>query len=404
MGLDANKPDDLRATLNAAFEKAESSTPDAEPVEPVEAAPEAEVAEVEAPEAEVAETDEAAPADAKGERNTKGQFVAKGKPAPAKTPAAPPKPGEQQAIPPAQPAAQAAPTAKAPQSWTVAEREAFAKAAPEVQKAVLRREHQMQAKLSESAPAVKAGQEFQSAVAPYEAMIRAEGGDPVGAVKSLLQTAAALRTAPPAHKAAIVMDLIDRHAIPVDENAIANLIRSRGLSVERLAQALDGKAVPQQAQRAAQPSLDPNALMAEMEKRFQTQLAQRELAAKQQQSASAYEQFVSDPAHEFADDEAVRSTMADLIELAGRRGQDLSYKDAYSQALLLPQHAEIQAVLKQREEAQRATAPAQVAATRRAQVAGSSVRSRPAGAAAQVAPQPNSLREQLEANAKAHGW
>lgn len=403
MGLDANKPDDLRATLNAAFEKAESSTPDVEPVEPVEAAPEAEVAEVEAPEAEATETDEAAPADAKGTRNDKGQFVAKGKTPPAKTPAAAPKPGEQQAVTPAQPAAQVAPAAKAPQSWTVAEREAFAKAAPEVQKAVLRREHQMQAKLSESAPAVKAGQEFQSAVAPYEAMIRAEGGDPVGAVKSLLQTAAALRTAPPAHKAAIVMDLIDRHAIPVDENAIANLIRSRGLSVERLAQALDGKAVPQQAQRAPQ-ALDPNALMAEMEKRFQTQLAQRELAAKQQQSASAYEQFVSDPAHEFADDEAVRSTMADLIELAGRRGQDLSYKDAYSQALLLPQHAEIQAVLKQREEAQRATAPAQVAATRRAQVAGSSVRSRPAGAAAQVAPQPNSLREQLEANAKAHGW
>ena len=399
--------DDLRSAVESAFAKAEAEPA---PVEPA-AAPEAPAeapAPVEAAPAAPAAEGEPVPA---GERNEKGQFVAKGKtPAAKPSEAAAPKSGAPAPTEPAAPEAQAqpvtppAPAGKPPQSWTPAAREEWSKLPATVQKEVLRREHQMQQRLSESAPEVKLAQDFKSAYAPFEAMIRAEGGEPLAAVRSLLQTAAAFRMGAPAAKAQLWLGMADQFGIPVDEAAIANLIQTRRLDIARLAAHLDGKApqgAPAQPQQAT-PPLDPNALMAQIEQRFQQRLAEQARTAAQQRAASEFESFVADPANEFAED--VQDTMADLIEMAARRGKALSYQEAYQRALADPEHSHIQDILRQREAAQKATAPEQVAATRRAQVAASSVRSQPAGAAPSAAPQPTDLRAQLEAAAQQHGW
>jgi hypothetical protein len=78
---------------------------------------------------------------------------------------------------------------------------------------------------------------------------------------------------------------------------------------------------------------------------------------------------------EFMDD--VREDVADMMELASRRGVALTLEDAYNRACKL--HPEVSQVLQQREAAKAANALQ--ASTQRARAASSSVRSQPTAAA-----------------------
>lgn len=100
--------------------------------------------------------------------------------------------------------------------------------------------------------------------------------------------------------------------------------------------------------------------------RFQQQQQQAEV----QRLRSEVEKFSE--SHEFFGD--VREEMADIIEVAKRRGLSISYEDAYSRACAL--HPEISPVLEQRKAAERAKATK--ASTQQSRLASSSVRSAPA--------------------------
>jgi hypothetical protein len=363
---------DIREALSAAFDETTESAPVAEVAEtpPGPAAGAREEA-GEAPEGMASSGEPAAPSH---QRDEKGRFAPKA----AQTEA--PKPGGESATPapkeaapvatPApqvgQPSQTPAPEAKAPQSWKPAAREHFARLPPEVQAEVVRRERETATVLQEAASARKLEAEFRQTVAPYEAMIRAEGGEPLKAVASLLQTAAALRTAPPHHKAQLV----------------ASLVKTFGVPVEALDAALVGEA-PQQGQAAPEyrdPRVDQLfAQMQQAQHHRQQSLVQR--------SQQELETFAA--GREFVDD--VREEMADLLEVAAKRGVALSLEDAYNRAVQL--NPDISAVLKQREAAKAAT-NAQ-ASTQRARAATSSVKSQPAGAP--HAPQSRGLRDDLEA-------
>lgn len=267
---------------------------------------------------------------------------------------------------PAAPAATATPAPlRPPRSWSATAREAWGNLTPELQAEVIRRERDIESGLREAAEARKLREEFQRTISPYEAMLRAEGSEPLKAVGNLLQTAAALRTAPPAQRAALV----------------AQIVRSYGVPIDALDAALSGEAP--QAQQAPPQYRDPR-----VDQLFAT-IEQAKAAKAQQLQAEAQKALSTVQEQEFFED--VREEMADILEVAARRGVAMSVEDAYNRAIAL--HPEISKVLSQREAA-KAAANAQ-ASTQRAKAASASVRGSPVGSTDDS--KPTSLREQLEA-------
>jgi hypothetical protein len=252
---------------------------------------------------------------------------------------------------------------KAPQSWKPTIREHFAKLPPEVQQEVIRREREVEQTQRESAQYRQEATRFRETIAPFEHMIRAEGADPYKTVGGLMQTAMALASGAPGTKAGIV----------------ANLIRHYGVDINQLAGVLEGQPVQQE----PQPYRDP---------RVDQLLAQVEQAKSQRQEALASEAqrlIMEIQGEEFFGD--VKDAMADILEIAAKRGVAMTPKEAYNRAVWAdPRVAE---VLQQRQAAKQAGNPN--GSTLRSVAAASSVRGSPAVAAG--ATQPQSLRGDVEA-------
>lgn len=68
---------------------------------------------------------------------------------------------------------------------------------------------------------------------------------------------------------------------------------------------------------------------------YQRQQAQQQQQRGQQEVTSSVEMFSKDPANEFYND--VRMDMADLMDLAANRGQEMSLSDAYARACQMNQ-------------------------------------------------------------------
>jgi hypothetical protein len=373
---------EIREALDSAFEKSGGS--ESAPAQEMQSGPSIEAVGTDDAPAPGEMPSEAAPettpttAPAKDPKT--GKFVPKGAaPAVAAKPTVPPVTAPPATAAPVvagtphEPAKPTAPAVKAPQSWRPEVREKWAGLPPEVQAEVARIDREVRQTMQDSAEAKKSWSAFQQTVGPYEALIRAEGSEPLKAVGSLLQTAAALRTAPPAMKAQVVAKLIQQYAVPVDA----------------LDAALSGQAPAAQTQGAAQ-TLDPEALLQQAEQRvFQRiqQQRQQSVMAKAQQDAEA---FVNSGEAEFLED--VRGIMANMLDSAGRSGIPLTLKDAYDRACLLS--PEVSRVMEQRKAAQAATVTQ--AATQRARDAASSVRSQPA--APPMAAESTDLRGLLERN------
>lgn len=356
--------DDIRSAVAASFDKVESSAPAAPaPTEapstpaPVEASAPAPVAETPATEA-APEAPSASAAPANG-GDKPGQSA----------PTVPPE---------STPAAPKVPEVKAPQSWKPALREHWAKVPPEIQAEVVRREREVQSALQEASEAKRTAGAFQQVLSPYMGMIQAEGQDPIKAVAGLLQTAAALRTAPPAHKAALV----------------AQIITGYGISTEDINAVLQGQQ-PAQGQPQAPQHFDPEAIARQAEERVRQSFAQQARQHQMRQADSELQTFISSGEAEFFED--VRPIMASLMEAAAKSGIALTIKDAYAQAVAMS--PDLKPVLQQRSEAaQRAS---QVAAAQRAKAAASSIKTTPAPIAATA---PATMRGDIEAAiAKASG-
>lgn len=351
---------ELREALEGAFKQAEDSTTDSTPAP----APEA-TATTPAPTADVPAKESAPSLPAEG-RDEKGRFKPKAEAKPAETAATPPpSPGAESKTETPKPA-ETTPTPRPPSSWKPAAREKWGALPPEVQSEVVRLEHEARRTAGEAKEAAHLATAFNETVRPYLPLIQAEGGEPLKAIGSLLQTAAALRTAPPAHKARLVADMVRTFGVPIDA----------------LDAALAGE-VPQA--QAQQPYKDPrvDALLAQMQASQASQAeATRAKAAAEVEAAAQELEFLED----------VRQDVADLMELAAKRGVALSLKDAYGRAVAM--NPELAGVLKQRE-ASRAAAAAN-AATAKAKAASSSVRSTPASVSADNGPG-DSIRAHLEA-------
>jgi hypothetical protein len=256
---------------------------------------------------------------------------------------------------------------KAPASWKPSVRELWNGLPREVQEEALRREHEMTRTLSETADARKGYQAFQEAIRPYEGMIRAEGADPIGAVRQLLQTSVALRTAPPAHKAMLVAQMVRQFAIPIPEldAALAGI----------------GPRVGQPAQTFRDPRVDEIIARAKAAESERDTRFQREGETKVEQFAQA---------HEFFDDVAEDFEMLYEARLRRNPGVEPDMEEVYGRAVAL--NPEISRILSQREAGK---AQATDSATQRAKAAGKSVRSTPA--ASPSAREPKTVHDEVEA-------
>jgi hypothetical protein len=255
--------------------------------------------------------------------------------------------------------------AKAPQSWKPGAREAWGQLPPDVRAEVHRRERETQRVVAETAQARQVASHVESLSQKFAPALQAEGVDVIKATENLMNLASRLRFGTPNEKAQLA----------------AQIIRSYGVDISQLDQVLSG-AAPTQQQQQPQMMTDPRVdqLLAQL----QGLTTQRQQAVVQK-AVGEVETFGSDKEF-FAD---VREDMADLMEVAARRGIDLTLEQAYERACAM--QPEIHKVLAAREAAR--LAGNQNGSTQRARHAASSVRGTPSG---MPSSQPSDLRGAIE--------
>ncbi len=333
-------------------------------VEPAVIAPPAPTPEPAAPAAPVVETPAAKPEDrraviaeafrtsAEKPRDPAGKFV----PKPPALPAA------------AEPVA-AVPKVAMPKSLRLELSQHWEKTPAELQAAINQREADYEKGVQPLKQKAQQADELLNEFKPYEAMLRTENATPATAVRTLLQTAAILRTGSPVQKA----------------HAVATTMRQFGIPIEHIQQMLSGS-VPAPAQQAMDPQ-------------YIQQLVNQQLTAFQQQqlegqNISEVERFAANPEHKhFA---AVQDWMSSLMaterfqqEHGSKAPQD-TLKAAYDMALRVDPAIYQQVIAEQQA---KETAQRQVTQSKNAAV---QVKGAPSSGPA-ARPDPNNRREVIGA-------
>ena len=267
---------------------------------------------------------------------------------------------------------------RAPQAWRPEVREHWGQLPEPVRQEIQRREVEVQRTLQESAEARRNFDAVMKTVEPYQAFIKAEGSNPLQAIDNLMSTAARLRTGTAPELAQLVAGIVNQFGTGRFGNQF----------IELLDGALAGQAPRVDPQQAAIDQVLNQRLapVQQMLTQFQqAQQMQQQRVAEQAQSEVG--QFLQRA--EFGED--VREEMADLLEAAQRRGQNLSLADAYKKACML--NDRVRSVLQSRAKAR--GAQTQTQAAQRARSAAVSVTgAAPAGALRQ---DPTDVRSAIEA-------
>ena len=218
---------------------------------------------------------------------------------------------------------------KAPVDWSPSERESWSKIPKNFQEKILNREKDIANTLQQTATARRTHDHLTKLAQSYAPVLAAEGAaNPMAAIEGLFQTVSKLRMGSNGDKA----------------QAMAGLIKHYGVDINDLDNALVGQAPSQNNQQNDQLEQMLNQRMAPVNQLMQ-QLEQQQTNQQHQQKATAdnaVAQFSQQS--EFIND--VRYDMADLIDMAAKRGQDLTLQQAYDKACSL--HPEISGVIEQR--------------------------------------------------------
>lgn len=207
------------------------------------------------------------------------------------------------------------PIAKAPASWKPEAREQWAQIPENARREIARVDQLVQQTMRDSAEARRFSDAVNQAVAPYRGTIEAEGSNVVQAVTHLMQTAQALRTAPPAHKAQLV----------------AGMIKQFGIDVHTLDKALVGQApaaVNPDVARVTQQFEQELAPLRQMQQQMMQQQQYQE-QMRQTTAAQAVRAFEA-TGPEFLND--VAQDMAQILDLGSQRGVDYTLEQAYDLA------------------------------------------------------------------------
>lgn len=235
---------------------------------------------------------------------------------------------------------------RAPQSWKPETREHWKSLPAEVRGEIARRESEFARVMQETAESRRFSEAVMKTIAPYEHFIRAENSNPIQAIDNLMATAARLRTGTAPELAGLVSGLIQQFGVG----------RFGPGFIETLDQALVGQTPKEDPREVAirrqleQEIAPVRQFMNELQQQRQMQEMQQ-----QQMAGSEVQGFLAN--HEFAMD--VKDDMADLIELASKRGREMSLEEAYERACRA--HPEIGKIFAKRDAASQAAARNQVA-------------------------------------------
>lgn len=309
---------DRRAALEASWDKAEAEDTPEETNETVELEKdpplEAEAPEKEAPAGEKGDEPEARAVGDAGEKEEK-------------KPEKEEKPRKDEALGRAAQAASSQGTgaeSKAPISWKPAAKEQWAKLPVDIRQEVMRREAEISKYISQNDHHRKFTEGFGNVVRPFAHLIQAQGSTPLQAVRNLFTTTAGLMTGNSEQKARIVAEIIGNY----------------GVDVATLDKVLSGGQIPavQNAPAALHPSV-LQALQPVYGFMSDVQKAKQEREQRQMQEAEDLVSRSSDLP--YFDD--LREDMADLMDIAAKRGVELTIPQAYEKAVAL--NPEISAII-----------------------------------------------------------
>ena len=217
---------------------------------------------------------------------------------------------------------------KAPVDWGPKEREAWSSIPRPLQEKVMAREKELNSVLQSTVEARKTHQQFSSLATQYGSVLSGMANSPLEAAGMMFKTAANLRVGTPIQKAQI----------------IADMIKDFGIDINTLDSAIVGEAPPAHQQESARIEQ----LVAERMAPFEQMMGQQNAYANQQKQ-QAQETANTEVAEfaktaEFLND--VRNDMADLIDMAAKRGYNMPMQEAYDKACSFK--PEIQSVLDER--------------------------------------------------------
>lgn len=215
---------------------------------------------------------------------------------------------------------------KAPVGWTPENREQWGKLPASVRQQISKREQEVNKVLQESSGARKFANQFTQTIDPYKQMMINEGAStPIQAIDELLKTAATLTSGNKQQKAQRMGQLIRHYGIDISElDNVLSADPNNPTDIESI--------VEQRVSQRMQP----------YQQQEQAQRRQQQEAV-QQRAAQA---LAGVQKAEFFND--VKLEMADIIEMASRRGQQITPVEAYQKAVRL--NSSVQSVLKQRHE------------------------------------------------------
>lgn len=248
---------------------------------------------------------------------------------------------------------------RAPASWRPDIREHWGSLPEPVRAEIQRRETEVARTLQETAEARKTAEAVMKTIEPYQAFIKAENSNPLQAIDNLMGTAARLRTGTAPELAQLVAGIVNQFGTGRFGNGF----------IEMLDSALAGQTPRQDPQQVAIEQV-LNQRLAPMQNML-TQFQQAQLQ-QQQQATQAAQTEVSTFLERAEFGEDVREDMADIIEAAQRRGQNITLQDAYKKACLMNDN--VRSVISQRAKArgaQQTTTAAQKARSAAVQVSGS---------------------------------
>lgn len=238
---------------------------------------------------------------------------------------------------------------KAPLGWGVTRDALWAKTPAEVRQAISKRELEIQRGMSRAGNIEKVANEYVDTIKPFEAIIKSMNTTPREAIRNVMTTASALITGPQNVKAAVLVEMIQNYGVDLPTLDAA------------LSAALAGKPTPGSAPQPV-AAMDPR-IMQQLQPLFalQERLTQQEGQKQEKMQADAVEAInsISNKPH-FED---LKEDMADIMEMAAKRGQLMNIQQAYDKAAQL--HPEVSKIVSQQRKATDVSAAASTLARSR---------------------------------------
>lgn len=209
----------------------------------------------------------------------------------------------------------AVPAEKAPVSWKGTVKDQWGKLPVDVRQEVLRREKEISQYISQNDHHRKFSEGFTQTVRPFAHLIQAQGSTPLQAVRNLFTTAAGLTTGNSEQKARIVAEIISNYNVDIKtlDTVLSNGAPQQNQGVG---------AIPPAVAQAMQPIYG---FMNEIQ-----QLKQMREQRQQQEAMSVVEESSDLP---YFDD--LRDDMADLLDIAAKRGVEMTLQQAYEKAVAI---------------------------------------------------------------------